>query len=398
MINGTVDNFYAQYSAIDSPSLKSLPSGYLIALTILAVLLIVSDALPDHVIGGSDLVRFGLCLAIGAVALAMALNARMTRQQLVKTGSRFLLLTVTLGMTLVAAEYAARWVLRDVTTTTDNAAFFTRRWLRTNPSRFNAQGYRGRAFTDAKPPGIFRVAVVGDSFTFGNGLRQDDRYTELLQARLPEHIEVLNFGEGGANTPTHLRRVRDLLSNINPDFILLQWYVNDMEDDDTTGRPDTEPLIPPFHGWLGARSALYTAANMKWSQVQVSLGWTRSYVDYLHDRLRDPHSQYVQTDARLLQELIDHCKKAGVPIGMVLFPDTAMPIDESYPFGYLHDRVLATCEANNITCVDLRPDFAAVKDHRSLWVNRFDHHPSARANAIATERILSTFSAKWAER
>jgi len=369
-----------------------------VVLTILAVLLIVSDALPDDIIGGSERVRFLLSVAIAATAVSIAVYDRMTRAQFVAARNRALLLTVTLAITVVAAEYAARWVLRDITTTSDNSAFLTRRWLRTKPSRFNAQGYRGRAFDEAKPPGVFRVAVVGDSFTFGNGLPQDERYTELLQARLPEHIEVLNFGEGGANTPTHEKRVQELLRTISPDFILLQWYVNDMEDDDVTGRPNAKPLIPGLHAWLGARSALYTAANMKWSEMQVRLGWTRSYVDYMNDRLRDPHSQYSQLDERLLQKLIDDCRRAGVPIGMVLFPDAASPLGETYPFGYLHDRVLATCQANGMACVDLRQDFMKIKDPRELWVNRFDHHPSARANAIAAERILSTFAAKWASR
>ena len=30
-----------------------------------------------------------------------------------------------------------------------------------------------------KDPGVYRIAVVGDSFTYGNGVRQEDRYSDL---------------------------------------------------------------------------------------------------------------------------------------------------------------------------------------------------------------------------
>lgn len=348
------------------------------------------SSLDRHSVKDVPSVRLGILAALGT------LLDRMTGAQLVALRNRLLLLAVALVGSAIGAEHAARFVFRDVTTSTDNAGFFTRRWLRTGPNRFNVFGFRGPSFSQTKPPGVYRIAVVGDSFTFGNGIRQEDRYTDLMQARLPARIEVLNFGDAGANTPEHEKRVAALARTVQPDFILLQWYVNDMEDDDITGRPAPVPLVPPLHDWLVARSALYNVANMKWGEAQVRLGWQRSYVQYMNDRLSNPHGQFAQADSRHLHALIDHARKAGIPMGMVLFPDTAGPLDDRYPFGYLHERVLATCAEYRLTCVDLWKDFALVKNRRQLWASRFDHHPSARANEIAAERILSTFAAKWA--
>ena len=85
---------------------------------------------------------------------------------------------------------------------------------------------------------------------------------------------MLNFGSPGANTPEHRNLVGSLVPRIHPDFVLLQWYVNDMEDDDVVGRPTFEPLIPirRLHGWLSDKSALYTVANMRWAEAQMALG------------------------------------------------------------------------------------------------------------------------------
>ncbi|HWI20469.1 MAG TPA: GDSL-type esterase/lipase family protein [Vicinamibacterales bacterium] len=381
---------------LNSTSLRDLPLGRLCVLGVLATSLAVADALPEGVVADPDRLQFLLSLAIGAVAIGMALADRLSRTHLVALRNRVLLLVATLTIAVVGAEIATRLVFRGVTTSTDNAGFFTRRWLRTGAVTLNGAGYRERAFTATKPEGVYRIAVVGDSFTFGNGIRQQDRYTDLMQARLPARIEVLNFGKAGDNTPEHEKRVAELLQTVNPDFILLQWYVNDMEDDDMSGRPAPRPLVPPLHDWLNARSALYNVANIKWAETQVRLGWERSYVEFINHRLADPHGQYAQIDNQHLRRLLEHAKRAGVPMGLVLFPNAATPISDSYPFGYLHDRVLGLCAEYELTCVDLRNDFALVKDHRLLWASRFDHHPSAFANEIAAERILATFAAKWA--
>ena len=93
------------------------------------------------------------------------------------------------------------------------------------------------SFSDVKAPGTYRIVVVGDSFTYGNGIRNDERYTEILQKGLPDSFEVLNFGTAGANTPQHLDTIANVVLPLKPDFVILQWYVNDVEGHDSTGRP-----------------------------------------------------------------------------------------------------------------------------------------------------------------
>jgi hypothetical protein len=154
--------------------------------------------------------------------------------------------------------------------------------------------------------------------------------------------------------------------------------------------------IRSWHNWLNDHSALYTIANMQWAETQVALGRTESYTEYLKQRLGDPHGPDATRDTTLLRQLISRCKAANVPVGIILFPDTAAPIDKNYPFGFLHDRVLATCDDMQLTCVDLRDSFAAIKDRKTLWASRLDHHPSPKANEIAAEKILQTYSGQWA--
>lgn len=386
-----------RFSFSDFLPFRELPLGRALVLTAIAILLAAADWLPDNRYVDPDHLEFLLTVALGGTAIFLAVGSRMRPENVAAWRNRLILLTFALVLAALGAEFATRWVFRAVTTSSDFGGYFSRRWASTEVTHTNHAGFREREYANAKPPGTYRVAVVGDSFTYGNGIPQQSRFSDLLQARLPSHIEVLNFGQPGANTPEHRHLVQTLLNEAQPDFILLQWYVNDSEDDDSTGRPTFQPIVPfrPLHYWLNNNSALYTVANMKWAEAQVALGMTMSYTDYLQHRLGDPNSHDSRLDRDLLNDLIASAERKGVPIGIVLFPDTAAPIDDHYPFGYLHDRVLETCGAHHITCVDLRDDFAGVRDRESLWANRLDHHPSARANAIAAEKLLQAYSTVW---
>jgi len=338
-----------------------------------------------------------LTMALGGFALVFSVRDRTDAAALREWRNRALLLLFTLTISMAFAEAATRFIFRDVTTSSDNQGFFTRRWAEGGFVQTNGAGFRERSFSEVKAPGTYRIIAVGDSFTYGNGIRNDERYTEMLQKRLPDNFEVLNFGTAGANTPQHLQTISNVVLPLKPDFVILQWYINDVEGHDATGRPTYHSLLPfkSLHGWLIDKSAFYAVANMEWAKWQVALGWTATYADYLRARMSDPNGPDARRDRATLVALIEACRRQGVAIGIVLFPDTGAAIDANYPFGYLHDRVLETCSEQGIPCVDLREDFAAIKDRQSLWANRLDHHPSGRANEIAAMKILETFSSKW---
>ena len=67
----------------------------------------------------------------------------------------------------------------------------------------NSSGFRGKEFSFSKPKDTFRIAFIGDSFTFGEGVRLEDTYVEKVSAILSEKFknpgpkfESYNFGVG----------------------------------------------------------------------------------------------------------------------------------------------------------------------------------------------------------
>ena len=176
-------------------------------------------------------------MVVGLVALAISIRLRLSDAEFRAWRNRIILLAVTCAVAALAVEAATRFVFRDVTTGSDNGGFFSLRWARGGHVQTNGDGFRERSFSVTKPAGTYRIVVLGDSFTFGNGLEANERYSDRLQAWLPHGYEVLNFGAPGANTPQHLYTLRARVLPADPDFVLLQWFVNDIEGDSVEGRP-----------------------------------------------------------------------------------------------------------------------------------------------------------------
>jgi lysophospholipase L1-like esterase len=258
----------------------------------------------------------------------------------------------------------------------------------------NRLGYREREIP-AKGQ-RYRVAVVGDSFTWGQGIEVAERFSNLLEASVGPRIEVLNFGRPGNNMPEHLDVLQDALG-VSPDFILLQLYINDFETRQMV-RPEPYPLLPgSWHRSLEKSSLLYDLMNRQWADVQPKLGIVDDYQGYMARNLRDPNGPNSQMAFGQLRQFIERAHQAGVACGVVLFPapDAMGPHGSHYPFGYLHEGVTATCAAERIPCLDLLPVFSTIENPRTMWVSPFDAHPNAMANQRAAQEMLRQFAPLW---
>ena len=101
--------------------------------------------------------------------------------------------------------------------------------------RINSQGFRDREFPIDKPPDVFRIAVTGDSFTYGHGVETDETYDKLLEEKLNERegaltYEVLNFGVPGYALSKCAEQLRVKILAFSPDlFIVGTTLANDLK-------------------------------------------------------------------------------------------------------------------------------------------------------------------------
>jgi len=100
--------------------------------------------------------------------------------------------------------------------------------------RTNSSGYRDDEFTPTKPPGTIRIAVLGDSTSFGWRVDKQDAYPEVVEQFLNRFskgpkFEVMSFALPGYNTAMEREVLLTRALPLLPDVVLLQFDGNDVD-------------------------------------------------------------------------------------------------------------------------------------------------------------------------
>jgi lysophospholipase L1-like esterase len=103
--------------------------------------------------------------------------------------------------------------------------------------RINSLGFRGPEISPAKKPGVVRVLFLGDSFTFGHGLRENETLPfavgERLEREYPGKFEVVNGGVYGYSTADELNLFAKYGVALKPDIVVTLFMMNDFADNPT---------------------------------------------------------------------------------------------------------------------------------------------------------------------
>jgi hypothetical protein len=92
----------------------------------------------------------------------------------------------------------------------------------------NSKGLRGKKdFPYSKTKDKLRILILGDSFTFGDEVSDDETYAYYLQEMLP-HTEVINMGVHGYGHDQMLILFKEEGIKYRPDIVLLGFLPLDM--------------------------------------------------------------------------------------------------------------------------------------------------------------------------
>ena len=99
----------------------------------------------------------------------------------------------------------------------------------------NSLGWRGRReYREAKPTD-YRVLFLGDSFTYGTGVNDDQTFAALVEKTLRADrlsVEVINAGCPGKGTDYELKCFQTVGRKFHPDLTVLCFFPNDFQDNE----------------------------------------------------------------------------------------------------------------------------------------------------------------------
>ncbi len=256
--------------------------------------------------------------------------------------------------------------------------------------RTNSLGMRGPE-VGPREPGLLRVVLCGDSFTFGSGVEHDATLAASLERALAERgtsAEVLNLGVPGYTAEEVAAAAEHRIPGLAPDVLVYVLYANDVD-------PPREPLeIPPDARIDPLSGFTLGSAFVEWTRIQVSRALVRSG--------RRPHRrtpewsrhQYESGGGARIRSAVQRMKDLSVASGArfvaASYPHLTDPaINPFRPIDELFHQDLATL---GVESYDLLEAFDGESDLLDYWADVFDHHPSAECNARVAAHLAEQLS------
>ncbi|MGC9029698.1 MAG: SGNH/GDSL hydrolase family protein [Desulfomonilaceae bacterium] len=343
---------------------------------------------------------------------ATAAVASQTRSDSLKRTLKIIAINVCITLALVAIlGLAGEWYLRTYAPLSDHRGLFR---LTHDPACYamipnsdlvkqgvrittNSDGYRDREFVDPSSSGKFVIAVLGDSYTFAQGVPQDATYPAVMERILNQHagkdyFRVWNLGVSGYNAEQESYILRTFVLPRRPAWVVMGYNINDYEP------VNIPPTGPPGHiqespeqlkrqkNFLDIDLLVIHFVKHRLGDLirKVRPGWYHSsYVSDVKKAYLDPHGPW-QKVAETLKSMNQLCKAEGIGFTVVLLP--AMFDFTPYEFAVVHATVYEFCKKNGIDVLDVAPFFKGMRAQH-LHVSLMDPHPNAAAQRIFAQAI-----------
>lgn len=244
--------------------------------------------------------------------------------------------------------------------------------------KINSQGWRDFEFNKEKSDNVYRILVLGDSITFGWGVKLEDTFAKRLERRLNENsaakkYEVINAGVGNYNTQMELEMLASRGLAYKPDLVILSYYINDAEP--------TEKIHFIFW-WLKKSSYLYAFAWDKLFNLSYRFKGMDNYYDYYQSLYSENGKNLTRSYIKQIINLNNNINSNTLVINI---PE--MHNFKDYKFTNVTEFVKNVSEENDAQFIDLLPFFANYTP-QDLWVSPADPHTNSLANRIISDILF----------
>jgi hypothetical protein len=292
----------------------------------------------------------------------------------------------------------------------------------------NGIGFRG-ADIRFHPAGARKIAVVGDSFTFGTGVNDDEIFTHLLDGRAPQSERVYNFAVPGFSTDQELLLIeRDVLP-VNPTTVIVVVYLfNDLFDNQLPAALQVRHQKPMFtleRGQLVLKPFAFGASDesaggptlldmVYGNQPGGSTMWQRMegrshLFRVVRETLLPPRIDDASFDSRqtyafelfwaLIARLQESCRAAGASFAIALmggrtFVESPSGLSAQFQEAF-RSRLVAEAAAHDVEVIDIagsmRSRYAQSGSH---WFHPNEGHLNTDGHRVVAEIVGTALASR----
>jgi lysophospholipase L1-like esterase len=261
------------------------------------------------------------------------------------------------------------------------------RRIRSVEAKTNSLGFRGPLPPSPKDQTVWKVLVLGDSITFGEGVADGEEFLALvekywrLENPFSKPVRFINTAVGGYNTSQEVAVLKRYLPQLKPDLV---WLVITLED-----------VLPWGTVIVRENGTLFRPGAPLRHKIRDRLKAVSGIIWWLHEAFR-----FVRLDAyvrRLFRpdypgyqewrrSLAEYARIIGDPARSLVFIAPGSWKLERYPWRDVHERIRNEVELLGLPCIDLLPAFEGEHAAR-FWCHPLDLHPNALAHRRYAEFI-----------
>jgi GDSL-like Lipase/Acylhydrolase family len=258
----------------------------------------------------------------------------------------------------------------------------------------NSMGIRGKIeYSYARKPGKQRIVLLGDSFTFGAEVADDQTFSRYLESNL-ENTEVLNLGVQGYGHDQMLLYLREEGVKYHPDVVILGFTFIDVYRNIEKFFAYAKPRFKLASGELKLTNVPVPSPEQVLAGERYRLK-SLDMLEILYQKLRwaaGKNEADAESITRLiLDEIIRTTRGIGAAPVLVYLPvndeiQRGVPTIGGLPsIEYREEYLRRICQTDNVPCLFLGPRF------RKDAANGVDFHPqkhwNPKGHAVGGEEI-----------
>ena len=198
---------------------------------------------------------------------------------------------------------------------------------------------RGRLDTGPRRAGIERLMVIGDSVSWGLGVRDwaavwTEQLAQALEKKKGGAVEMAVLAEPGRDMWEHYLVLQESADRVQPDVLIYQWYVNDIEVVEHRPRYRRAWQRWPQHEWARNASYLYFFLDHM-ASWRLPLP-ERSYTEYILQDFVPGRYEWTEYE-RAFHSFATRAGEIAKTRLLVLYPQ--VPFRGPYPMQPVHDRM-----------------------------------------------------------
>ncbi len=224
----------------------------------------------------------------------------------------------------------------------------------------NSRGLRGRSeYSYSRTPGKERILVLGDSFTFGTDVSDDETYSHYLQSSL-SNAEVLNFGVQGYGQDQILLYLQKEGVKYHPDIVVLGFMFMDTYRNLWNFFAFAKPKFEMTPGGLKLTDVpVPTPEQVLAREPYRSKAWDMAFI--LREKIRwslgENEKEAMQLTRPILGQIVSTTRAIGA-IPVFVYMPAYEEVDDLSQSMSAHEQYLnAFCKEQGISCMFLRPRF-----------------------------------------